>query len=468
MPFWRDREAIAGLLLTLVMVLAVAGAPAAYLDFSLYAAPLFVVFAVLSFSQLRNVARVFLLLSLLMLIASLLFDPQAWQNLQNGIRRAMFYASFFTALTFIRDAALHSRLVRQAGETITRQKPGRQYVILAIGSHLFGVMMNFGSIGMLGTMIRRSISHLQPDAAARLLRHSMMALLRGFSATSSWSPMSLTPLVVVSILPGMTWERILPFGLASSLLLLLAGWLVHAFAEPELGDIEGVTWESRLDWRPILGLITIVGGIFVGILLLRRIMGSSISEAVIVVLPAASLVWMLVQCLSMRQGILLRYGHRIRLLLSQTLSNQRTEIIVLATAGFIGGAGSGLLPYETMGQWLRQIPYAYVALPLMVFWLVLVLGYIGVNPVITVSVIGTLIAQPEAFGIEPIFLGMVYLLCWSLTAQLAPFTASNLILASIAGVSSVVVVNQWNRRFALVVLPTASIGIAIAGVILHR
>ena len=280
--------------------------------------------------------------------------------------------------------------------------------------------------------------------------------------------MSLTPLVVVSILPGMTWERILPFGLASSLLLLLAGWLVHAFAEPELGDIEGVTWESRLDWRPILGLITIVGGIFVGILLLRRIMGSSISEAVIVVLPAASLVWMLVQCLSMRQGILLRYGHRIRLLLSQTLSNQRTEIIVLATAGFIGGAGSGLLPYETMGQWLRQIPYAYVALPLMVFWLVLVLGYIGVNPVITVSVIGTLIAQPEAFGIEPIFLGMVYLLCWSLTAQLAPFTASNLILASIAGVSSVVVVNQWNRRFALVVLPTASIGIAIAGVILHR
>jgi len=154
--------------------------------------------------------------------------------------------------------------------------------------------------------------------------------------------------------------------------------------------------------------------------------------------------------------------------MAHTLASQRTEIIILATAGFIGGAASGLLPYETMGQWLRQLPLAYLALPLMVFWIVIGFGYVGVNPVISVSIIGTLIAQPEAFGIEPLFLGVVYLCCWSLTAQLSPFTASNLLLGSIAGVNSTVIVNQWNRRFAVAAMLGGSIAIAIAAAILHR
>jgi len=277
-----------------------------------------------------------------------------------------------------------------------------------------------------------------------------------------------TPLVVVSILPDMTWEGILPYGLASGAGLMLLGWLVQTYADPKIGPVEGWVWESRLDWRPILGLVTIVGGIFIGILLLRRGIGSSISEAVIVVLPLASLFWMLLQSLHRAGGLIPRMGWRLRQLMAHTLASQRTEIIILATAGFIGGAASGLLPYETMGQWLRQLPLAYLALPLMVFWIVIGFGYVGVNPVISVSIIGTLIAQPEAFGIEPLFLGVVYLCCWSLTAQLSPFTASNLLLGSIAGVNSTVIVNQWNRRFAVAAMLGGSIAIAIAAAILHR
>ncbi|WP_374634168.1 hypothetical protein [Ferrovibrio sp.] len=465
---WRDRDFLAGLLLVLLMLLSVAGMFAVMPDLTLPAAGLLVLFAWISFPHLRRVARVFLLLCAIVLVLSLLFDPSAWQNIQLGLRRAVSYASFFTALTFIREAGLHSDLLRRAGDTIVRQDPGRQYVILTIGGHLFGMMMNFGSLGMLGTMIRRSVDGLQPEMRARMLRHSFIALLRGFTATGTWSPMALSPLVVASILPGVSWEQLMPYGVALAATLMFAGWLVNRYAEPALGVVEGIAWENQLAWRPIIGLLAIVSTIFAGILILRSTLGTSTSEAVIIMLPVVSLLWMLAQCLRRPSNLLRSYGWRLRQLTAQTLSSLNTEIVVLSTAGFIGGAASGLLPYELMGQWLRQVPLAFIALPLMIFWGVIATGYMGVNPLITISIIGTLMAQPEAFGIEPVFLGLVYLLSWSLTGQLSPFTASNLLLASIAEVRSTEIVHQWNRRFAVVIMLAGSIAIAIGSTLLHR
>lgn len=46
---------------------------------------------------------------------------------------------------------------RRGGEAVVNQPPGRRYTVLTIGGALFGVLLNLGTISLLGTMIREGV-----------------------------------------------------------------------------------------------------------------------------------------------------------------------------------------------------------------------------------------------------------------------------------------------------------------------
>lgn len=48
-------------------------------------------------------------------------------------------------------------LIGRGGEAVVNQPPGRRYTVLTIGGALFGVLLNLGTISLLGTMIREGV-----------------------------------------------------------------------------------------------------------------------------------------------------------------------------------------------------------------------------------------------------------------------------------------------------------------------
>ena len=66
-------------------------------------------------------------------------------------RRGAAYGAFFLALSSLRDAAETSKLVRRCGRHLVAQPPGRRYAALTAGGHLFGIILSYGAIELLGS-----------------------------------------------------------------------------------------------------------------------------------------------------------------------------------------------------------------------------------------------------------------------------------------------------------------------------
>ena len=74
--------------------------------------------------------RMFMAASLSVPVA-LLFLPDPLRGLGHALTEASSLAGLFTALGFLREAAEESELVRECGDTLVRQPPGRRYLMLA-------------------------------------------------------------------------------------------------------------------------------------------------------------------------------------------------------------------------------------------------------------------------------------------------------------------------------------------------
>lgn len=457
---------VQGLSLGLVLALTVLGATSESRDLTLMpSVALVLLFVVVALPSIKRVARVFVLVALACL-PTLVLAEVPMEVLVAGLTRAAYYCSFFTALTLIRGAAERSPLLAAAGSQVIRQPPRRRFLTLTLGSHLFGLTMSFGALTMLSTMVMgtaRSLAAAGAPASAvsTMKRQSLLALLRGFTPTAAWSPLSVTPLVVVSLVPGMSWERLLPVGMAVAVLLLVLGVVVNRVQE---GATEApLAVGEGAGWGAVVRLCLLVAGLLFAVVLLALPERLAVSDAVMIATSAVTLLWIALQARGKAPG---ETARRYRELFTVTLPRQSTEIIVLLTAGFIGVVLSAVVPTAAVASLLGALPYPAVVLGLVSFWVVVLLGMAGFNPIITVTLLGATFADPQALGVPGLFLAGVYLFSWALSTQISPFTASALSLSSVAGMDSRDLVFVWNRVFALVAVVLASAGIVAVALLM--
>jgi hypothetical protein len=103
-------------------------------------------------------------------------------------RRAAHYAVFFLALGVLRDAAETSPLVQRCGRHLVAQPAGARYAALTAGGHLFGIILSYGAIELLGGLVGQANRALGDDPATRLrTRRMLMAIFRGFATMNCWS-----------------------------------------------------------------------------------------------------------------------------------------------------------------------------------------------------------------------------------------------------------------------------------------
>ncbi len=113
-------------------------------------------FLLLEFSRQRRFARVrFLALTGIGMIG-VLASAHPWTLVLESWRRGASYGAFFLALSSLRDAAETSPLVRRCGRHLVAQPPGLRYAALTGRGHLFGVILSYDVIGLIGTMVMRA------------------------------------------------------------------------------------------------------------------------------------------------------------------------------------------------------------------------------------------------------------------------------------------------------------------------
>ena len=425
--------------------------------------------ALVAFNGTR-VARVFLAAAALAVVALLTLVETPGPVFGEAVRRSLLFVSFFSAILILREATFRSDLLRRLSDYLVSQPPGRRFISLLLGSHLFGVMMNMGGIVLLGAVAtqksRRDGTGLSPFDQ----RQAALAVLRGFAPTAMWSPLSLTPVVVSSLVPGVRIGQLVAWGIGFAAAILamsfvvnrLETWTERRKRQATMTAAAAAPARPPTPWRTLFAVLGVVLLIFVLIAAGVRLTGAGVATVVTLVLPVFTLGWLLVQC---RYSLRACVRGPLANVAARTLPAQSSEITVMMVAAFVGPVIVAVLPAGAIADWLAAHPPHPIVLVYGSFLIVLVSGAIAVNPIVTIAVIMGLIGDPRDLGVHPLYIATTLTAAWGMAAQLSPVTACSMISAGAFGVTPRTLVFGWNRTFGVVAMLAALVVIVGVGLL---
>ena len=367
-----------------------------------------------------------------------------------GLDRAAFFTFFLTSLAVLRESARSSPLVRRCGKVLVNQPPGRRYLLMSFGSHLFSVMLNIGALNVLGTMIRRAIRPSSDPETQRIggirQRRMLTATLRGFCGVPLWAPTSVTMLLVLSGIPDLTWEQYAPLGLLWTLLFILWGAILDRFSYPR-PKTHRVSGGGLGQLVPLVFLVALIPGLAY---VLAQITGLQLFSALLMCAPVIGLIWIWVQYRGLRTrvkgGLLLR---RMRQSFPETFTNQRNEVVLFTSSGFIGVILIPLIDPEAASAFLIQADIGNATLMVCISLIMLTFSFIGINAIITVTLMLGALQQIPDLDIPPLVQASVIAITWAVFAGASPFTASLRFISNFSGVSPLRFGIEWNGWFSV-------------------
>ncbi len=419
-----------------------------------------ILFGVVSTPVISWSRVVFVAIGLMLFVAALVTRSD-WQAItQAALNSAAFIAAFFTALTFLRSASASSPSIDECGRYLAEQPPGRRYAALTIGGHLFALVLNYGAISLLGGLAEAS-ARREPNEEIRShrIRRMLLAIQRGFVSMLPWSPLTFSVAISTSLVPGANWIDAAAYCVASGVILAGVGWGMDTLFKPRLsvpapirGKIEGSSASLLPLVSLLLLLVVTVGGVHV-------LSGVRAVDVVMVVVPLISAAWIAMQ--NRRDRPIFNAYLRARQYIIRDLSGYREEIVLLAMAGFIGTLGSKLLSplVTTSGTDLSMFPGWMVLVSLV--WLIPIAGQIGMNPILSVSLIAPLLPEASAIGVTPAAITTALTAGWALSGASSPFTATTLLVGHIARLSAWHVGLKWNGAYTVVCALALSAWVAL-------
>lgn len=440
-------RAVGWLLIVVTALYALREVAGAALAGALLPAAALAVIGLLAF-QVRPGRLVFILVGLALTAALAALHDGAGGLIVEGLAAAGFIAAFFTGLTTLRSAAETSPAVQEAGLYLSRQPPGRRYLALTAGGVGFSLMLNYGSMLLLGGLaLAGAAGEPNEEVRRHRVRRMLLAIQRGFIATLPWSPLSFSVAITTALAPGASWAAAAPLCMVSGLILAATGWALDQAFKPRLAappppraERAPGGWRSLL---PLLGLLALLLGLVGG---LHLSTGLRIVPIVVVVTPAIALLWIGVQA---GRGALPAMAARGRRYAEADLPGYAGELALLMMAGYIGVTGAALLtPVATAaGVDLSAAPVWLVLVGAL--WAIPLLGQFGMNPILGVTLMYPLLPTPEAMGVSPTAVVVALTAGWALSGACSPFTATTLLIGHFGGVSATHVGFRWNGAYTL-------------------
>ena len=404
--------------------------------------------------QLTRMAKGLLCAAGVLTLLALWRSPTPGQLLFEASGRFAFFATFVVALSMLRLPAYRSRLVRRCGQSMLLQPPSRRYPILSLGSALFGIILNIGVLNLFAAMIEKSntLSAAQGRAWVREARQRrmMLALLRGFSLAPLISPMGIGVAVVLSSLPQVTWPQLAPYILGAAALIFMAGWAVDYFTGPHPPANKTYVTPSV---RPLAQFRVLLICSVALVFSIAWLLELRLPIAALLGAPTGALLWLAWQRRRLGFGGLPAAITAVHRQLPWLLSPSANEIVVLGAAGYLGHVCVGLVDTQQLAPLLAVLDPLGTLNAVLAMLMVVGLAQIGVNPIVTVTLLVGLLPTLGIDGLTPELIGASLMVGWALALMSSPMTASMLILSRFTGVPATRIGYRWNGRFLVAAIP---------------
>lgn len=450
----------AGLLLIAITGLVILREWSGFAGFDDYTSLLAVALILVLVMGIRNGGRVFIAIGIGLVAASIVWHETPSDLLGEGMSRAAFIAAFFTALATLRHSAERSPAIRTAGEYLAGQPPGKRYLALTVGGHLYALVLNYGSIALLGSLATAA-ANSEPNLEIRehRRRRMLLAIQRGFLSTLPWSPLTFAVAITLSLVEDASWSEIVLPCFMSGMILLGTGWALDTIFKPKLKVKAQALPPPPGGPRSLIPLFLLLASLISLIAILYWLTNIRAVAIVLALVPAVALAWTAFQA---KKGDGLGSALReSKAYVFEDLPSYRNEIVLLMMAGFIGTVGSGLLqPLLATSQIdLTALPDWLILISLV--WLIPLAGQIGMNPILSVSLFLPLLPSPDAMGYSAGNLVVAVTAGWALSGASSPFTATTMLIGSFGQLSALRVGVRWNGTYSLVCGLLLSLWVAI-------
>ena len=288
-----------------------------------------------------------------------------------------------------------------AGRFLARQRPGRRYLALTLGGHAFALVLSYGSLVLLGRIVEDNVRQEEnPEIRFHRTKRMLLAIQRGFVSTLTWSPLALGIAISTTIIPGATWSGAVPACLVSSVILFGTGWALDTAFKPRISGVVPRRDYPQGGWLAVMPLLVLLFVLAFFIVAASLVTGIRAVGVILVVVPAVSVGWAILQNRKSVGAPETLGGHLSRFVTSD-LPGFRAEFVLIMMAGFIGSLGAALLQplLPSVGLDLRAIPGRFILVSLI--WLIPLAGQLGMNPIMSVSILAPLLPVASQNGGNP-------------------------------------------------------------------
>jgi len=388
---------------------------------------------ILGWQDMRRVPKAVFLVAGLSLVFALGRDPGLIAAAAGNMGRL---AGLVLAVMLLSSVLSRTRDLQQISTSLFGGKPLARYLSLAFGTSLVSIPLNFGSVAVVGSLVGERV---RSDGDSPATRNATRAVLRGFGVSPTFSPLSISVVLTLTLLPGLGSLDLLLFTVPFSAALILCGLI---WREPEIQQ-ETVTSGRSAGLAPWLRFGALILAICAGVFLLSHWYPLSYAHAVTL------------SCMGAVVGARLLAWSRKTNPPLVSMANVSNELAIVGGSAFIGSIISGAVLGQINGDpdmpiWLWPVLAACVP------WVYFAAGLTGINPI----VIGTL-AGGILGGIWPasalIGLGIGMVTGWGVTAFGTPFAANALIMERLTGYRATDASFLWNLRLSLTGLLAASL-----------
>ena len=419
---------------------------------------LLIVFSIVAITG-SPIARLFITISIMGILLAFVFAQSPQQVVWAGVERALFFQAFMTAVFTLQESALNSGMLRKIGLYMLDQPLQSRSLLVLVGTHILSIMMNLGSLVLIGSIAQADKKPIPTSKVEHDIGQKQVALsaVRGFSPSSMWSPLSLPPVFISTLMPGVPLSTLIPCGFAISLFMLCIAAFVtrfelHVAAPPKRADRPRIP----VPVKSLLKLGITVAIIFISIETMSGQMSISIATTVTLLIPFFTIIWLWIQSRGRLRAL---YVGPLKNMISIRLPQQASETSVIVAAGFIGPILLALIPFDHVSSFIQSTQMPSSVLVSVIFLAVIGFGLVGFNPILSITIAAAAFSKPELLGISQLMLMLVLLTAWSITAQFSPFTATTIVTGRLFGVSSRTLTLSWNAVFCLVLMGSTLVAI---------
>ncbi len=381
-----------------------------------------------------------------------------------GFDRVNLFSAFMVALLFLRVAAKESGIITRCGHFLVNQRPSARYAVLSYGSWLLGAVLSFGALNLMGQVISsgNTLESARGDERIHLIRKKRMvlAMMRGFGALPLSSPFSISMALMLSLIPTLRWQSLLPLTLGVAIALIALGWLMdfraYAYAR---GRVLEVTHRKE-DVVALFLFVLIVLVLFGASASVSQVFDYGLPTSILILCPIFGVLWFVTEGMLGGSALTKLCFGFVRDLIKE-LGGIVPEIAVIGGASFLGALVSGILPIEAV-QSMSEALYLH-GYPLALFCMIVVVftSLFGVSPFVSVSILGATFSDVAVFGVSPYVLSISLLIGWFLALNASPLTISSIMVGRILGCEPKDITLRWNGSYSLAAMTFGAVALYV-------